>query len=183
MAKWCRAFSQLAADLRFGVLGVFLLAVVGEVAGVTGVTAVLEERGEREVVEAIERFGREFEGEDQGLNDVSGMKRRRVEVDVEEAMVRDSPQRDGDEDQGEVVVREQVADAIKTEMGEVQEVDADEKVESDRVVSELLEDDEPSPIVTKKRPRPAEPVRSKDEQVKKKKKRRKNAIDELFGSL
>lgn len=183
MAKWCRAFSQLAADLRFGVLGVFLLAVVGEVAGVVGVTAVLEERGERDVVQAIERFGREFEGEDRGLSGGSGIKRRRIEEDVGEVMAREFCQRDVGEDRGEVVVREQITHPEEIAGGQTKAAGTDDLDEPDLGVSELLEDDEPSQAVTKKRPRPAEQVKSKDEQVKKKKKKRKNAIDELFGAL
>lgn len=183
VAKWCRAFGQLAADLRFGVLGIFLLAVVGEVAGVTGVTTVLEERGEREVVEAIKRFGREFEIGDEGAADGNGMQRRRIEEDVGEVVVRDSLRRNVDENQGEAVVRERVTDPERIVTGEADERDTVDLVESNRLMSVPLEDDERVPAVTKKRPRPAEPVKSTDEQVKKKKKRRRNAIDELFGSL
>ncbi|GAB7343644.1 hypothetical protein MBLNU457_1637t2 [Dothideomycetes sp. NU457] len=181
VAKWCRAFSQLAADLRFGVLGVFLLAVVGEVAATTGVTAVLEERGEREVVCAIERFGREFK-EDEDVGDGNRGKWSGIGEDVGEVMRREARGGDGGEDQGEVVEREPMTDPQKIGVDEAENVDADEFVESDRVVPELLEDDEPVPAITKKRPRPVEAIKSKDEQVKRKKKR-KNAIDELFGSL
>jgi len=58
--KWHLAFSQLVADARFAVLGVVLIAVLAQVCGVTGVTREFEELGEREVVEVIEKFGREL---------------------------------------------------------------------------------------------------------------------------
>ena len=180
VGKWCAAFSQLAADLRFGVLGVFLLAVVGEVAGITGVTAMLEERGEREVLEAIERFGREFE-EDEGLG-----QRQRVdggEEDFGEVLAREAGE--GNEDQGEAVEREQSADIEDAEIGEVEDLvpEAEELVDLESaVVAPSVGDALPSGV-TEKRARPADVVESRDEQVKKKKKRRKNAIDELFGSL
>lgn len=179
MGKWCQAFSQLAADLRFGVLGVFLLAVVGEVAGVTGVTAALEERGEKGVLEAIEKFGREFEGENE---DGLGLDRRveRAGEDLGEVLVRE-PVREENDDQDEAVVREQATGVEDAENGEAEDLIAD--VEPKEAIVSPSEEDRPTGAITKKRARPAEPVKSKDELVKKKKKRRKNAIDELFGAL
>lgn len=57
------AFSQLVADGRFAVLGVVLMAVLGEVCAVVGVTEGLDVRGEEEAGGVIERFGREMVGE------------------------------------------------------------------------------------------------------------------------
>ncbi|PNS15548.1 hypothetical protein CAC42_807 [Sphaceloma murrayae] len=57
-----RAFSQLVAEGRFAVLGVALMAVLGEVARVTGVTAWVEEEGQREVEDVLERFAGEVDG-------------------------------------------------------------------------------------------------------------------------
>lgn len=62
--KWQRAFSQLVADQRFGVLGIFLLAVLAQVCGILGITAEWEEMGEVEVRKAIEAFGREVRGDE-----------------------------------------------------------------------------------------------------------------------
>lgn len=57
-------FSQLVADQRFGVLGIFLLAVLAQVCGIVGITAEWEEMGEVEVRKAIEAFGREMRGDE-----------------------------------------------------------------------------------------------------------------------
>lgn len=171
MSKWSRAFSQLAADLRFGVLGIFLLAVLGEVAAITGVTRVLEERGDREVVEAIEKFGREF-GEEE--SDLSRGPSHGPQGDVTE------------DDLGEVLVR--VDEDDDDERDEMQDRTANvepvaQLENSIETVESALERHSPPLPASKKRERPGDTASSKDGEVKKKKKRRKNAIDELFGAL
>lgn len=70
--KWQRAFSQLVADQRFGVLGIFLLAVLAQVCGIVGITAEWEEMGEVEVRKAIEAFGREMRGDENDDDGVGG---------------------------------------------------------------------------------------------------------------
>ena len=69
VGKWYEAFGGLVGDGRFAVLGVVLMAVLGEVCGVVGLTQGLEEAREEEVRGVIERFGREMEmeGEIEGL--------------------------------------------------------------------------------------------------------------------
>jgi hypothetical protein len=78
VSKWHHAFSQLVADGRFAVLGLILMAILGEVCALTGITGVLEEMGQIEFERVLEDFGREewglekaglggkIEGEDQG---------------------------------------------------------------------------------------------------------------------
>ncbi|KAK1814815.1 Ribonuclease MRP protein subunit rmp1 [Friedmanniomyces endolithicus] len=61
--KWQHAFSQVAADGRFAVLGLLLLGALAEVCRIVGLTAAFEELGQAEVEKVIERFAEEgFEG-------------------------------------------------------------------------------------------------------------------------
>lgn len=99
VTKWQHAFSQLIADQRFSVLGLFLTATLAEVCQTVGITAELEEMGQEEVQRAIEAFGREEWGGE--------------------------AQRDEDErieDAGQVISREEDAELVapvpKTEDGE-----------------------------------------------------------------
>lgn len=87
-------FSQLVADQRFGVLGIFLLAVLAQVCGIVGITAEWEEMGDVEVRKAIEAFGREMRGDDDdgggggsggGDEEVRGLLGRGENVAVEDA--------------------------------------------------------------------------------------------------
>jgi len=61
--KWQHAFSQVAADGRFAVLGLVPLGALAEVCRIVGLTAAFEELGQAEVERVIERFAEEgFEG-------------------------------------------------------------------------------------------------------------------------
>ncbi|KAI5365071.1 hypothetical protein Slin15195_G046080 [Septoria linicola] len=60
--KWHHAFSQLIADQRFSVLGLFLMGVLAEVCQIVGLIVELEEMGHEEVRRAIEAFGSEESG-------------------------------------------------------------------------------------------------------------------------
>lgn len=83
--KWQHAFSQVLADGRFAVLGVVLMAVLGEVCAVVGITAELEELGQVEVEKVLEEFGREEWTEDGGeMKGVVGEDRGEVVQRVEE---------------------------------------------------------------------------------------------------
>ena len=66
VAKWWAVFSQVVAEGRFAVVGLVLVAVLGEVGRVVGVTEGLEVMGEEEVRGGIERFGREMREEGGG---------------------------------------------------------------------------------------------------------------------
>ncbi|KAK0940418.1 Ribonuclease MRP protein subunit rmp1 [Friedmanniomyces endolithicus] len=72
--KWQHAFSQVAADGRFAVLGLVLLGTLAEVCRIVGITAAFEELGQAEVEKVIERFAEEgFEGRtDVGPSILSG---------------------------------------------------------------------------------------------------------------
>lgn len=61
------AFGQLIADGRFAVLGVVLMAILGNVCRVFGLISVYEELGEAETRKAIDLFAAEGWAEDEGL--------------------------------------------------------------------------------------------------------------------
>ncbi|KXS94609.1 hypothetical protein AC578_7045 [Pseudocercospora eumusae] len=75
--KWQFAFSQVIADGRFSVLGVFLYSSLAEVGDLVGVNGMLEELGSLEVEKALNEFSKETEwdegtplrrdGEDEGV--------------------------------------------------------------------------------------------------------------------
>jgi len=82
VAKWQHSFSQLIADGRFSVLGLVLMGVLAEVCKVVGITAELEEMGQVEVERALEEFGREAWGMDEGGEDVGEIVRRADDMAV-----------------------------------------------------------------------------------------------------
>lgn len=53
------AFSQLVADQRFAVVGVVLMACLAQIGKIVGLLAVYEEMGQREVEMVLERFAKE----------------------------------------------------------------------------------------------------------------------------
>ncbi|KJX99504.1 hypothetical protein TI39_contig355g00018 [Zymoseptoria brevis] len=181
--KWHFAFGQLVADGRFAVLGVVLMAVLGEVCAVTGITEGYEEMGEREVERVLERFA----GEDWELDGKGGLGGREERV--------------GGEDRGEVVVRwkeeedDVVGEALGRSSGPKREVDLidDLSGKSPTARPDLLKTKKkkpetvpaasPTPKSDSKRPREktAKDV-SPSLKPSKKKKRKKggDAIDDLF---
>ncbi|KAL9530321.1 hypothetical protein SMMN14_05918 [Sphaerulina musiva] len=158
--KWQRAFSQLVADQRFGVLGIFLLAVLAHVCGIVGITAEWEEMGEVEVRKAIEAFGREMRGDDGGDDDEEEDEVRGLLGRGENEAAEDAGQVVSREGEGEVAVA-LVADGIRG---------GDERLD-------VL----PARSVGDTRKRKSEGAVD----VKKKKKKRKrvggDAIDDIFG--
>ncbi|KAK3117555.1 RNase MRP subunit [Teratosphaeriaceae sp. CCFEE 6253] len=84
--KWQHAFSQIAADGRFAVLGLVLLAALAETCRILHVTAAFESLGQAEVDKVLEQFAEEgWEGRDDFIRPSTQASR---------------------EDTGEVVVRE-----------------------------------------------------------------------------
>lgn len=84
--RWYHAFSQLVADGRFAVLGVVLIAILGQVCGITGVTQNFEDLGDAEVRAAVEGFGREIWGEESVVED-AGVPVERALLGPEKAAV------------------------------------------------------------------------------------------------
>ncbi|THV99610.1 hypothetical protein D6D27_00843 [Aureobasidium pullulans] len=82
------AFGQLIADGRFAVLGVVLMAVLGNVCRVFGLVGVYEELGEEETRRALEEFATEGWGEDEGLGVLVPREGEKRE-DLGEVLVRD----------------------------------------------------------------------------------------------
>lgn len=81
--RWQRAFGQLVADGRFAVLGVVLMAVLGEVCGLVGVTGMFEEVEVDVGRESVERVLGEFGKENVGQAEDQGEVVRRTEDDEE----------------------------------------------------------------------------------------------------
>ncbi|KAK0251475.1 RNase MRP subunit [Friedmanniomyces endolithicus] len=71
--KWQHAFSQVAADGRFAVLGLVLLGTLAEVCRIVGITAAFEVLGQTEVEKVLERFTEEgFEERNDVRPSISG---------------------------------------------------------------------------------------------------------------
>ncbi|TKA78590.1 hypothetical protein B0A55_03876 [Friedmanniomyces simplex] len=85
--KWQHAFSQLAANGRFAVLGLVLLSTLAEVCRTVGITAAFEDLGQAEVEKVLERFAEEgWEGRDDvGLPTSNGQSEDIGEVLTREA--------------------------------------------------------------------------------------------------
>lgn len=58
--KWQHAFSQIVADGRFATLGLVLIASLAQVCQMVGVIAAFEDLGQAEVEKAIREFGKEY---------------------------------------------------------------------------------------------------------------------------
>lgn len=152
--KWQHAFSQLAADGRFAVLGLMLMASLAEACRVLGLTAAFEELGQAEVEKVLEKFGREDWERDDRADDGSAA--------------------EGGEDFGEVVSRR-----ILPVMEEEGETESTVKANASLDDTERLRAEPVSTASqpTKKRVKPA------TEKTNKKKRRKGDAIDDLFSGL
>ncbi|KAF2768475.1 hypothetical protein EJ03DRAFT_257773, partial [Teratosphaeria nubilosa] len=64
VARWQHAFSQIAADGRFSVLGLVLLATLAEACRITGITAAIEDLGQAEVEKVLAKFAEESREDD-----------------------------------------------------------------------------------------------------------------------
>ncbi|EME43494.1 hypothetical protein DOTSEDRAFT_174354 [Dothistroma septosporum NZE10] len=143
-AKWQHAFSQLVADGRFSVLGLFLLAALSQVCQIVGITAELEDLGQAEVEKVLEEFGKEAWESDER-----------------------SHQHAGEEDLGELVQRDGEAASSGTEaINSLRQT-----VPSEQVVNSSPK----GPKSTKKR------TATMSDGSYKKKRKRGNAIDDIFG--
>ncbi|EGP84885.1 uncharacterized protein MYCGRDRAFT_94946 [Zymoseptoria tritici IPO323] len=170
--KWHFAFSQVVADGRFAVLGVVLMAVLGEVCAVCGITGGYEEMGEREVERVLERFA----GEEWGLDGRGGLGGR------EERM--------GGEDRGEVVRRgEEEEDEVgeRTPAPKAKSVIVGEEAAKESGLKKRAKEESaagsPAPRADLKRPREKTAKDSSPSLKPSKKKKRKkggDAIDDLF---
>ncbi|KAK5706726.1 Ribonuclease MRP protein subunit rmp1 [Elasticomyces elasticus] len=150
--KWQHAFSQVAADGRFAVLGLVLLASLADVCRIAGVTAAFDDLGQIEVEKVLERFAEE------GWDGRGEVMARSLEA--------------GGEDVGDVITRGASGGAPKA-------------------VAIIDEDD---PVAVEKAERPAESTaqtstmkrsrnRGGTEPKAKKKRKKGDAIDDLFGGL
>lgn len=156
MPMWWAVFSQVVAEGRFAVVGVVLVAVLGEVGRVVGVTEGLEAMGEEEVRGVIERFGREMREEEGGGSEKRG---------------------GGDgEDVGVAVARsegeggEDLADELGGATSEMKSAARDSSAEKTgkRTASHVKDGTEPTP---------------KERKKKTKKRKSGDAIDDLFSAL
>ncbi|GAM86844.1 hypothetical protein ANO11243_048640 [Dothideomycetidae sp. 11243] len=159
------AFGQLVADLRFGVLGVVLLAILAQSCALLGINAWYEYVAEHEVQEVLQRFERE----EWGHTKVDAMANPASVEDVGEVVHRDEePQK-----MGVVSLTSMVANTIDDE-------NDDEKLpkqrRSDVHINGLAKN-------AKKRSLPDEPVKKKKKKKKKTKKNGGDAIDDLFAGL
>ncbi|KAK3676322.1 Ribonuclease MRP protein subunit rmp1 [Recurvomyces mirabilis] len=82
---WQHAFSQLAADGRFAVLGLVLLSVLAESCRLLGITAAFEDLGQHEIEQVLEQFGEEWQP---GRAGPGGLDKQRE--DVGEVIIRDA---------------------------------------------------------------------------------------------
>ena len=89
------AFGQLIADGRFAVLGVVLMAILGNVCRVFGLISVYDELGEEETRRAIEQFAAEGWSEDEGLGVLVPREAEKNE-DFGEVLTRESGEQEDD---------------------------------------------------------------------------------------
>lgn len=143
VSKWQRAFSQLVADQRFAILGLVLVAILAQTCRITGITAALDDLGQAQVEKVLHEFA------DEGWDEHSV-------VGMEE--------KSGDEDFGEVVLRE-------TPVHD-DEIPKHAATESPRTVENSSMLRKRSTQGTKPRPRKSRKSRKSG-----------NAIDDLFNSL
>jgi len=168
--KWHHAFSQLAAEARFAVLGVVLLAVLSQVCEIVGITKAYDEIGQVEVEKVLLRFGEEAWGQDERGDDEA--------VKVEEA---------GSEDVGEVVERDSVpkisledTPATLLHDTEIESHLSDHRGEdSSRPQLEIATATDDKPPEAVKPTKPKENLST----TRPKKRRKKNAIDDLFSGF
>lgn len=148
--KWQHAFSQLAADGRFAVLGLVLLSVLAESCRLLGITAAFEDLGQHEVEQVLERFGQEWQ----------------PTVPDEDAS------RAKTEDLGEVVVRGDTERSNKAENTSGGESDERVRLHAQPLTSKDI-------AKTAAMQRPASKIMTGIKK-KKKTKKKGNAIDDLF---
>ena len=190
-------FSQVAADGRFAVLGVFLLAVLGQICAVTGIVSEYEDLAQEEVERVLQQFADEEwggsgrgggAGGGGGVTNGDGKGRAGGNL----AMV---------EDVGEVVTRERSADssrepsrkaspAVESQRLSGVEVDLNHPQQEEPFV---MEDKEQSPVSSSETPsRPTSETPQLERAAKRhkttisklvKKKKKRNAIDDLFSGL
>jgi ribonuclease MRP protein subunit RMP1 len=87
--KWQRAFSQVTADGRFSIPGLFLLAVLADVCRIMGITVAFEELAKSKVEKLLQDFAQESRLE-LGSRKISPIKDSDAE-DVGEKLERDAP--------------------------------------------------------------------------------------------
>lgn len=154
--KWHRTFSQLTADGRFAVLGLVLISMLSQVSRIVGITAGYEERAQEEDVRVLERFADEQWGQ-QVLNA---------------------------EDAGEIVLRDPQADHGSAGSDSTQ----DHALQGAKVPVPLLSTtaavaeggNDPSARGISIGPKT---ITGSAKKPPKKKRKKGNAIDDLFGSL
>lgn len=166
--KWFGAFSQLVADNQFAVIGLVLLGCLGRVCAVTGASeALIEEGTEEDIGIALKGFaeGMEVDGLMKGL-DERGM----------------------DDDVGIVIARDAGGDGGKA----VRRYEEDLPLEPGEDISAVYEEElitvQPPKVEAKKRKsQDALSISavgiSNPKKAKKKKLKKKDAMDELFSSL
>ncbi|PSK56526.1 hypothetical protein B9Z65_6150 [Elsinoe australis] len=185
-----RAFSQLVADLRFAVLGTFLVAVLGEVGRVLGVTGRVEEEGERDFLGLLGEFRGEWLGSEGDGTEGPGGERLegvgagdRVERPRERGGVEG---KGGDEDVGEVVERDG-DEGMVVERGRVVEGEREEGRDADGAVRFVSKEDRGAEVDaaprTKDKKRKGEGKGESTVKKRKKKTKSGNAIDDLFAGL
>ncbi|KAK4569880.1 RNase MRP subunit [Recurvomyces mirabilis] len=81
--RWQHAFSQLAADGRFAVLGLVLLSVLAESCRLLGITAAFEDLAQHEIEQVLEQFGKEWQPSHAGSGDLDEQRE-----DVGEVIIR-----------------------------------------------------------------------------------------------
>lgn len=186
-----RAFSQLVADLRFAVLGTFLVAVLGEVGRVLGVTGRVEEEGERDFLGVLGEFGGEWLGTERkaGKEGAGGERLEGVGAGdrVERPRERGGVEgKGGDEDVGEVVERG-ADEGMVVERGKVVEGEREEGRDVDGAVRFVSKEDrgaeEGAASRTKDKKRKGEGKGESTVKKRKKKTKSGNAIDDLFAGL
>lgn len=161
------AFSQLVADGRFAVTGVVLLAILAQACGIVGISAAYEEMGQVEMEKVLERFGREEWGDQE---ESGGLVAR--------------------EDLGQVLMREAVGDEVMEDVSSAistraeMEVPATEAEKGSELGRPLLED-EPAQVSSTPTPNLQDKSMKKEVKDRKasKKKRKRDAIDDLFSDI
>lgn len=88
MPKWQHAFAQVVADGRFAVLGVVLLAALAQVGRIVGLDRIYESMGELEIQRVLEQFARDEWVGDDGGDDGVEVERKVGDEDFGEAVLR-----------------------------------------------------------------------------------------------
>lgn len=165
--KWQHAFAQVVADGRFAVLGVVLLATLAQVARIVGLVGVYDAMGEEEVRRVLERFAREEWVGEEGDEGV------KIEREAEDGA--------GVEDYGEALNRDESDDdrGIEAAMATEKEV---RKGANSRCMAPEQDVLKQSLVALKSVSSDGRPEKrtAKQTLTSSKKKKKKNAIDDLF---